>query len=76
MLSRLGSLCLEAVPALNDSRRPLILGVTIALMVLATAAVGLRVAARHQSKVPFKVDDALIFLALVNDRLPGYGKSG
>ena len=47
----------------GDSRS--ILGVNIALPILATVAVGLRVLARRRKQLPLKSDDYTIIIALV-----------
>lgn len=60
-----GSLCLEAVPALRESRQEEILGVVITLMIITTVAVVLRFVARRMTAAKYGVDDLLTVLALV-----------
>ena len=60
-----GTLCLEAVPSLRESRQPEIMAVVISMMVLAFTAVLLRLMSRRVSSAKLGVDDALILLALV-----------
>ena len=59
-------LCVSAVPRLNDSRQPEVLAAIIVMMVLAIAAVVLRLIARRLSAARLGIDDFLILVALVH----------
>ncbi len=49
----------------GDSVRPLAIGITIFLTLLATLVVGLRAWARKLARAPFKVDDHAVLVALL-----------
>ena len=58
-------LCTSAIPSLNDSKSPIIIGVLVTLIVLSITSVILRVVARKISKINLWWDDYLIIMALV-----------
>ncbi|KAL8820355.1 MAG: hypothetical protein Q9223_001404 [Gallowayella weberi] len=64
-LAQTRTICIAAVPWLNDNRGPEIVGAVSTLTVLATIAVGLRFLARSFSGSKYGWDDWLILFALV-----------
>ena len=64
------SICVAAVPWLEDNRGPEIVGAITTLTVLATIAVVLRFLGRNISGAPCGVDDWLMLFALVSERSP------
>lgn len=66
----ISKLCLQVVPSLSESRVSTLLGSIIALLILATLVVTLRLAARHVSEASFGLDDLFIVLALVSHLNP------
>ncbi|KAL8911905.1 MAG: hypothetical protein Q9171_002989, partial [Xanthocarpia ochracea] len=64
-ISSTRSICVEAVPWLEDNRGPEIVGAVTTLTILATIAVVLRFLGRNISGAPCGVDDWLMLFALV-----------
>ena len=56
----------DQLQQLNESRQPVLYGLNIALTLLATCAVSLRLFARRISKLPLSYDDYAILTALVS----------